>query len=99
MLKNLARQIQHRLLVGTESTRWFSLGGAAVFCLALTLVHTQHELWRDEMHCWTLARNAHGFWDILTGIRRYDGHPFLWYYLLHLVSRLSRSVVALHGAT
>jgi hypothetical protein len=99
MLRNLARRTRHGLQVKTEPTPWFSLGGAAVFSMALVFVHAHHELWRDEMHCWTLARNAHGFWDILTGVRRYDGHPFLWYYLLHLVSRLSRSVVALHGTT
>ena len=33
------------------------------------------------------------------GDRRYDGHPFLWHYLLHLVSRWSRSEVYLHVVT
>src|SRR6201995_2848715 len=33
---------------------------------------------------------------MLTGERRYDGHPFLWYYLLHLASRIDRSYVMLH---
>jgi hypothetical protein len=51
------------------------------------------------MHCWIVGRNARGLWDVLTGIRRYDGHPFLWYYLLHLVSRVSRAPAALHATT
>jgi hypothetical protein len=46
-----------------------------------------------------VGRNATGLWDLLTGDRRYDGHPFLWYYLLYLVSRWSRSEVYLHAVT
>jgi hypothetical protein len=70
-----------------------------LFCVALSLVHATHELWRDEIHCWSLGRNATGLWELLVGDRRYDGHPFLWYYLLHLVSRWSRSEVYLHVVT
>ncbi len=99
MLKRLADRLAPQLGVETERQPWLSLVTAAAFGLALTFVHVHHELWRDEMHCWSLARNAHGLWDLLTGVRRYDGHPFLWYYLLYLVSRLSRSVVMLHGVT
>jgi len=33
------------------------------------------------------------------GERRYEGHPFLWYYVLYLVSRLSSSFVTLHFVT
>ena len=82
-----------------ERNPCFSVTVALLFCLALSLVHCSHELWRDEIHCWSLARNATGLWDLLTGDRRYDGHPFLWYYLLHLVSLWSRSEVYLHAVT
>jgi hypothetical protein len=99
MLKDFVRRAVRSLSVGTEAKPWFSVAGAALFGIALVCVHASHELWRDEMHCWSLARNAQGFWDLLTGVRRYDGHPFLWYYVLYLVSRLSRSVVMLHATT
>ena len=72
---------------------------ASVYAVVLLLGHLHHEMWRDELHCWALGRHATGLWDMLTGDRRYDGHPFLWYYLLHLVSRLTRSWVALHVVT
>lgn len=74
----------------------FALFWTAVFCVVLSALHVQHEGWRDELHCWALARDADGLVDLLFGKRKYDGHPFLWYYILHLASRLTRDVVALH---
>jgi hypothetical protein len=99
MLKNIAHAVYRSLRAEKEPRPWFSLAGTGLFCVALLCVHAHHELWRDELHCWSVGRNAAGFWDILTGIRRYDGHPFLWYYVLHLASRLSRSATTLHGIT
>lgn len=87
------------LLEEREQGPYFSLVVTGVFYLALCWVHGHHELWRDEMHSWNVARNAGGLWDLLVGVRRYEGHPFLWYYLLFLLSRVSRSAAWLHVAT
>jgi hypothetical protein len=90
------RRIWRGLTDKREHRPCFSIVATVLFCVALSLVHYNHELWRDEIHCWSVGRNARGLWDLLIGIRRYDGHPFLWYYLLHLVSLWSRSQVYLH---
>jgi hypothetical protein len=85
-----------RALLRRIETGWsFTLTVGALFAVAQIIGHLHHEMWRDELHCWAVGRNATGLWDLLTGERKYDGHPFLWYYLLHLVSRLTRSHVAL----
>jgi hypothetical protein len=89
-------KVWRALIDKREKRSDFSLVATGLFCVALSLMHSNHEMWRDEVHCWSLGRNATGLWDLLTGIRRYDGHPFLWYYLLHLVSLWSRSVAYLH---
>jgi len=96
---SFVERIWRGLTARKERHPCFAVTVAALFCLALALVHTTHELWRDEIHCWSVGRNAEGLWDLLTGYRRYDGHPFLWYYLLHLVSLWSRSEVYLHAVT
>jgi len=96
---DLLGKLWRGLTARKEVSPWFAVVAAGLFCLALSLVHTTHELWRDEIHCWSLGRNATGLWDLLVGDRRYDGHPFLWYYVLHLVSRWSRSEVYLHVVT
>jgi hypothetical protein len=98
-LASLLRKIWHALADTREASPCFALAVTGLFCVGLSLVHYNHELWRDEIHCWSVGRNADGLWDLLTGIRRYDGHPFLWYYLLYLVSRWSRSEVYLHVVT
>jgi hypothetical protein len=96
--RSWARRLLFLLIDRREERPHFSLIVTALFCLALAWVHAHHEFWRDEMHAWNVARTATGLWDLLVGSRRYDGHPFLWYYLLHLLSRLSRSEVCLHVA-
>ena len=86
-----------RALTTKNETGWsFALPVLCVFAVAQVLAHIHHEPWRDEVSCWTIGRTASGLGDLLTGDRRYDGHPFLWYYLLYLVSRLSPSHLALH---
>jgi hypothetical protein len=82
-----------------ERQPWFALVATAGFAWLQVLGHLDHEPWRDELHCWGVARASDGFWDILTGERRYDGHPFLWYYLLNLAARVSRNYVGLHVVT
>jgi hypothetical protein len=92
----LVARFLHALGDKREKSPSLSLVTTGLFCVLLSVMHSNHEMWRDEIHCWSLARNATGLWDLLTGIRRYDGHPFLWYYLLHVVSWWSRSVAYLH---
>ena len=89
-----------RALGRRHETGWaFTLGVTAVYAVALVLAHVHHEPWRDEIHCWTMGREATGLWDLFTGDRRYEGHPVLWYYLLHLVSRVTWSYLAIHVVT
>jgi hypothetical protein len=70
--------------------RRFFAGGALGVALLLGVGFGAHELWRDEAQAWLLARDAPSFWSLLTGeARRYEGHPFLWFGVLRLVSKLS----------
>ncbi len=47
--------------------------------LALLLLH--HEMWRDELQAWLLARDS-GTLPQLWHNARYEGHPLLWHALL-----------------
>ena len=82
----LPRRIYDAIVLRHERTWHFPLALTVLFGLFNAYAHVIHEPWRDELHCWGVGRIGTGLWDILTGDRRYDGHPFLWYYLLHLVS-------------
>jgi hypothetical protein len=77
----------------------FALVASAAFAIVQLVGHTHHEMWRDELHCFGIGRHAKGLWDLLNGDRRYEGHPFLWYYLLHLTAKVDRSYLGLHVLT
>ncbi|MBC8132970.1 MAG: hypothetical protein H7X95_08325 [Deltaproteobacteria bacterium] len=94
-LTKLRRALTHR-----QETGWiFAAVAAAVYGVVLVIGHVHHEMWRDEVHFWSVARDSNGLWDLLTGERKYEGHPYLWYYLLHLASRVTRSLAAMHLVT
>jgi hypothetical protein len=89
-----------RPLSRDRETGWaFAVAGAAGYLTFLIWGHLHHELWRDEMHCWSVSRLADGFWDLVTGDRVYDGHPPLWYGYLRVWSRVTRRAWGLHAAT
>ena len=91
----MLRALRHGLFTHVERGPWLSLVVTAAFGYVQFIGHSDHELWKDELHCYGVGRSAQGLWDLLTGERRYDGHPFLWYYLLHLGSRVHRGFVTL----
>ena len=47
-----------------------------------------HELWLDESHHFLLGRDSTSLFDLYKN-SRYDGHPILWNYLIHLSTRVT----------
>jgi hypothetical protein len=78
------------------SSTWHRPGRETLFALSVTLLFLlftgftayHHELWRDEMGPWLIARDSRSLFDIFHNIR-YDGHPSLWYILLWPLTRLT----------
>jgi len=87
--------LRRALWAQTERGPWFALLMTAAFGAAQVFGHRDHELWKDELHCYGVGRSASGLFDLLTGERRYEGHPFMWYLLLHLASRVHRDWISL----
>ncbi|MGD0678331.1 MAG: hypothetical protein ABSC94_23220 [Polyangiaceae bacterium] len=65
---------------------------AAFVVLAYVAVATwatvTHEMWRDELHCWLVARDSQSPWQVIRE-RAYDGQPPLWYLLLWVLTRFT----------
>jgi hypothetical protein len=84
---------------GGADPRFAALIVAAYLPLAIfALVH--HEMWRDELHCWLVARDSVTPWDVVRN-RAYDGHPPLWYLLLWVLEKTThdpRSMQVAHVA-
>ncbi|HEY9734082.1 MAG TPA: hypothetical protein V6C89_19385 [Drouetiella sp.] len=57
--------------------------------VALLLVGIfRHEMWRDELQAWCLARDSASLWEVQQHLR-YEGHPISWYVPLFLFTRLT----------
>ena len=65
------------------------LAAGAFFLLQLFLVQ-YHEMWRDELQAWLLARDSAGVIDLMKNLR-YEGHPGIWHLLLMPLTRLTAS--------
>lgn len=62
------------------------------FVASVTLLH--HELWRDELQAYGIARNSHSLMELMAN-KAYEGHPVIWYYLLYGLTRLTSSPFAM----
>ena len=59
----------------------FALLTSAVFFAASGFVMLHHELWRDEVQSWLLARESTSVFDLFVR-QKYEGHPALWQLLM-----------------
>ena len=79
-------------------SQYLDIGKTLYFALALTFAYFlvglfaafHHEMWRDEIQAWLLARDSTGVFDLLRHMK-YEGHPALWHLLLIPITRLTAS--------
>jgi hypothetical protein len=89
-----------RILIKDRETGWtFTLLLCLVYTAFLIWMQAHHEMWRDEVHAWTLSRLAHGFSELVSGDRSYEGHPPLWFWYLHIWSWFVESAWGIQAAT
>ncbi len=89
-----------KLIAKDRETSWtFTLALCVPYLLFLVWMHVHHEMWRDEVHAWTLARLAQSFHELVTGDRIYEGHPPLWFWYLRVWTWVTKSVWGLQVAT
>ena len=74
----------------------FPAGLTAVYALLLAFGLSHHEMWRDELQAWLLARDSTDPADLLANLK-YEGHPALWYLLLMPLARVTTSPVAMQA--
>ncbi len=74
--------------------RRFALIVALAYLPVALFAITHHEMWRDELHCWLVARDSATPWDVVRE-RAYDGQPPLWYLLLWGLQRVTANPVAM----
>jgi hypothetical protein len=66
----------------------------ALYCAVLAVVIPRHEQWADEVQAWLLA-SENSVWQILRYRLHYEGTPPLWHLILHGLSALHGTPVAM----
>ena len=78
----------------TSSAKAFAAMIAVAFFLVGLVTILNHEMWRDELQAWLIAKESGGLLELARNMR-YDGHPPLWYLLLYGLSRLTDNPAAM----
>jgi hypothetical protein len=73
---------------------WINLLLVLPFLAFFLFQLAHHQMWRDETNPWALTLHSHSFGQLLYFIRN-EAHPYLWYVLLWIVSRVATSLTAL----
>lgn len=83
-------------MLGRRNDRVFAALVVCVYLPVALFAITHHEMWRDELHCWLVARDSPWPWDVVHN-RRYDGQPPLWYLLLWVLEKLTRNPLSMQA--
>ncbi len=72
----------------------FALSVVFIFIFLSGFIAYHHEMWRDELQAWMLAKNSASLAELFRNLK-YEGHPSLWYIWLMILTRLTESPIAM----
>ena len=70
----------------------YALGLTFLFLAVGAFTASHHEMWRDEIQAWLLARDSTSIFNLFANLK-YEGHPGLWHLCLMPLSRITHSPV------
>lgn len=70
----------------------YALGLTFLFLGVSAFTASYHEMWRDEIQAWLLARDSGSVFELLAHLK-YEGHPGLWHLCLLPLTRITHSPV------
>ena len=70
----------------------YALGLTVLFFAVGAFTASHHEMWRDEIQAWLLARDSTSVFNLFANLK-YEGHPGLWHLCLMPLSRITHSPV------
>ena len=75
-----------------KGNKHYALGLTFLFLAVGAFTATHHEMWRDEIQAWLLARDSTSVFNLFANLK-YEGHPGLWHLCLMPLSRITDSPV------
>lgn len=76
------------------STALFALIVTGIFAVVAIFGLVHHEMWRDELQAWLVARDAHSLPGLLQNMK-YEGNPALWHFFLFLITMFTHNPVSM----
>ena len=73
-------------------SKHYALGLTCLFLAIGAFTASHHEMWRDEIQAWLLARDSTSVFNLFANLK-YEGHPGLWHLCLMPLSRITDSPV------
>ena len=70
----------------------YALGLAFLFLAVGAYTTSHHEMWRDEIQAWLLARDSASVFELFAHLK-YEGHPGIWHLCLMPLTRITHSPV------
>jgi hypothetical protein len=61
-------------IFGQSSERTFAFVVTAIFLFLQFAAILHHQMWRDELQTWMLARHSESISQLIS-LKRYEGHP------------------------
>ena len=74
----------------------YALGVTLLFFAVSGFTAVHHEMWRDEIQAWLLARDSASVFELFASLK-YEGHPGLWHLFLMPLTRLTASPVVMQA--
>ena len=68
----------------------YALGLAFFFLAVGAYTTSHHEMWRDEIQAWLLARDSASVFELFAHLK-YEGHPGIWHLCLMPLTRITHS--------
>ena len=75
-----------------KQAKHYALGLTFLFLIVGAFTASHHEMWRDEIQAWLLARDSTSVFNLFAHLK-YEGHPGLWHLCLMPLSRITHSPV------
>ena len=76
----------------SKKDKYYALGLTFLFLAVGAFTASHHEMWRDEIQAWLLARDSTSVFNLFANLK-YEGHPGLWHLCLMPLSRITHSPV------
>ena len=71
----------------------FAVTLSTVFLIIGAVIAWHHEMWRDEMQAWLIARDAPSVIELFKILKRYEGHPSVWHLGLYVLQFFTSSPI------